>query len=108
MFDPSEFSTHYRVRRMGDSDAEEILELCLHNEQYYRYCGKQPSRELILRDLHLTPPDTSAEDKYYVGFYDGAVLTAVMDLVDGYPYEKYSPYNGIYQQYMFAYYRHKD
>ena len=27
---------------------------------------------------------------------------------DGYPYEKYSPFNGIYQQYMFAYYRHKD
>ena len=25
----------------------------------------------------------------------------------GYPFEKYSPYNGIYQQYMFAYYRHK-
>lgn len=26
---------------------------------------------------------------------------------DGYPFEKYSPYNGIYQQYMFAYYRKK-
>lgn len=25
---------------------------------------------------------------------------------DGYPYETYSPYNGIYQQYMFAWYRH--
>ena len=24
---------------------------------------------------------------------------------DGYPFEEYSPYNGIYQQYMFAYYR---
>ena len=24
----------------------------------------------------------------------------------GYPYEKYSPYNGIFQPYMFAYYRH--
>lgn len=24
---------------------------------------------------------------------------------EGYPYEEYSPYNGIYQQYMFAYYR---
>jgi N-glycosylase/DNA lyase len=23
----------------------------------------------------------------------------------GYPYQQYSPYNGIYQQYMFAYYR---
>ena len=33
MFDPSKFSTHYRVRRMGDSDAEEILELCLHAEK---------------------------------------------------------------------------
>ncbi len=25
---------------------------------------------------------------------------------DGYPFERYSPYNGICQQYMFAYYRH--
>ena len=25
----------------------------------------------------------------------------------GYPYERHSPYNGIYQQYMFAYYRHR-
>ena len=24
---------------------------------------------------------------------------------DGYPYEQYAPYNGVYQQYMFAYYR---
>ncbi len=24
---------------------------------------------------------------------------------DGYPYERYRPYNGVYQQYMFAYYR---
>ena len=27
---------------------------------------------------------------------------------DGYPFERYSPYNGIYQQYMFAWYRHKE
>lgn len=26
---------------------------------------------------------------------------------DGYPYERYAPYNGIYQQYMFAWYRHR-
>lgn len=26
----------------------------------------------------------------------------------GYPYERYSPYNGIYQQYMFAFYRHRE
>ncbi len=27
---------------------------------------------------------------------------------DGYPFTKYSPYNGVYQQYMFAYYRKKE
>ena len=26
---------------------------------------------------------------------------------EGYPYERYSPYNGIFQQYMFAYYRQR-
>ena len=27
---------------------------------------------------------------------------------DGYPFEQYSPYNGVYQQYMFAYYRKRE
>jgi N-glycosylase/DNA lyase len=26
---------------------------------------------------------------------------------EGYPFDRYSPYNGIYQQYMFAWYRHR-
>ena len=26
----------------------------------------------------------------------------------GYPFDRYSPYNGIYQQYMFAWYRHRE
>ena len=85
MFDLSKFSTQYNVRYMSDSDADEILAFCLQNKQYYRYCGKQPSRELILRDLHITPPNTPAEAKYYVGYYEENNLVAVMDLIDGYP-----------------------
>ncbi len=27
---------------------------------------------------------------------------------NGYPFEQYSPYNGVYQQYMFAYYRNRE
>ena len=83
--DPSKLSAQYRVRRLDESDAKELLAFCLQNDQYYRYCGKQPSKEQIFCDLHLTPPDTSAEDKYYVGFYDRDVLVAIMDLIDGYP-----------------------
>ena len=85
MFDISKLSTQYCVRYMSDSDADEILDFCLQNDQYYRYCGKQPSRELIRNDLHITPPNTPADAKYYVGFYDKDVLVAIMDLIDGYP-----------------------
>ena len=85
MFDLSKLSTQYRARYMDDSDADALLNFCLQNDQYYRYCGKQPSRELILHDLHITPPNTSADAKYYVGFYDGDILVAIMDLIDGYP-----------------------
>ena len=83
MFDLSKLSTQYHVRPMKDADADALLAFCLQNDQYYRYCGKQSSRELILHDLHITPPNTSAEAKYYVGFYDGDVLVAIMDLIDG-------------------------
>ena len=85
MYDLSKFSTQYRVRYMSVSDADALLAFCLQNDQYYRYCGKQPSRELILHDLHITPPDTPKEAKYYVGFYEGDILVAIMDLIDGYP-----------------------
>ena len=85
MFDLSKLSARYRVRYMNDSDADALLAFCLQNDPYYRYCGKQPSRELILQDLHTTPPNTSADDKYYVGFYAGDLLVAILDLIDGYP-----------------------
>lgn len=85
MFNLSTLSARYRVHRMQDTDADDILAFCLQNTQYYHYCGKKPSKDLILNDLHITPPGTSAEAKFYVGFYDGDTLTAVMDLIEGYP-----------------------
>lgn len=95
MIDVTKLSTRYQVRRMADSDAEDILKLCRQNTQYYRYCGKRPSRKRIISDLHLTPPDTPASDKYYVGFFEGGVLVAVMDLIDGYP-ERDSAFIGFF------------
>ncbi|MBR3076309.1 MAG: GNAT family N-acetyltransferase [Oscillospiraceae bacterium] len=85
MLELQKFSERYQVRRMQDADAEEILALCMQNTQYYQYCGKQPSRELILNDLHITPPGIGPSDKYYTGFYSEAGLAAVLDLIDGYP-----------------------
>ncbi len=85
MLDISRLSARYGVRRMSDADADAIFELCLSNPQFYEYCGRQLSRERVMSDLHITPPGIAPSDKYYVGFYDGADLAAVMDLIDGYP-----------------------
>lgn len=85
MIEVSKISTRFEVRRMQDSDTELILELCRGNTQYYRYCGMQPSREQVLKDLHIVPPGTDPADKYYVGFFRDGKLMAVMDFIDGYP-----------------------
>ena len=83
--DPAKLSRRFDVRLMRDWDADTILNLCLENTQYYEYCGKQPSKELILNDLRITPPGVERTDKYYVGYYEAGTLIAVMDLILGYP-----------------------
>lgn len=77
----------YKVRKMTESDIELIYDLCLNNQQYYEYCSKEPSTEIIKDDLTVTPPGKSMSDKYYVGFFDNEKLIAVLDLIDGYPDE---------------------
>ena len=90
MLDISKLNERYTIRRMDETDADAILELCLGNTQYYRYCEAEPSREQVLNDLRITPPGKDRCDKHYVGFYQGETLVAVMDLIDGYP----EPENG--------------
>ncbi|MBR0508790.1 MAG: GNAT family N-acetyltransferase [Clostridia bacterium] len=85
MIDIAKLSSRYDVRPVREQDANEVYELCRGNPQYYRYREQGPTFKQILRDLHLTPPGINENDKYYVGFYDGGALFAVMDLIDGYP-----------------------
>ena len=81
----SKISGFYDIRRLDDSDAESILSFCQKNTQFYEYCKAEPTREQVLNDLHITPPDIDLSDKYYIGFYRNKTLIAVMDLIDGYP-----------------------
>ena len=85
MIDLSALSGHYDVRRLDDTDADEILGLCEGNTLFYQYCEAEPTKEQVLNDLHITPPGIELSDKYYVGFYQKNALIAVMDLIDGYP-----------------------
>lgn len=85
MIDLSRLSSRYEVRVLREEDAEEILRFCAENTQFYAYCEAEPSREQILQDLRVTPPGIDLSDKYYLGFYQGETLIAVLDLIDGYP-----------------------
>ena len=85
MIEISKLSTRYEVRRLNDSDADEILKLCKGNSLFYKYCQAEATKEQVLNDLHITPPGIDMEHKYYIGFYQNDELVAVMDLIDGYP-----------------------
>lgn len=82
-------SKRYNVRKLCFDDVEMIYRFCERNTQYYAYCGKELSTELIERDLEITPPGIPKEQKYYVGFFENSKLVAIMDLEDGYPDSEY-------------------
>lgn len=85
IIDVSKFSKEYIVKKLTYLNIDEILEVCKENPQYYKYCDKVPTKDLILNDLEATPFGIDIKDKYYVGFYQENKLIAVMDLIRGYP-----------------------
>lgn len=83
--DCRQFSQRFQVRRLSQEDLPLIYALCQGNRLFYEYCGRQVTEEDIRRDLTVTPPGKDLREKYYVGFFDGTRLTAVLDLIGGYP-----------------------
>ena len=90
IIDITKLSNRYAVRKLSLSDADMIYSFCKKNTQYYEYCGKELSFELIKQDLEITPPGIPFEQKFYIGFFENDSLTAIMDLIIGYPDDKYS------------------
>lgn len=83
-----EFSRQYKVRCLHAGDVEKILTLSASNPLFYRYHRPFVTRESILADQTALPPGKTAEDKYYVGFFERDDLVAVLDVILGYPQEK--------------------
>ena len=83
-------SDRYRVRKLNHNDVDAVYSLCEGTVQFYRYSGRQLSRELIIHDMEIAPPNIPMEQKYFIGFFDNDSLVAVMDLIDGYPDHSYA------------------
>ena len=78
-------SRSYRVVRFDESDAEEVFSLYQTNPQYFEAMGDIATLRGAKADLVALPPKKTSEDKYFVGFYDGEELAALMDLILGFP-----------------------
>lgn len=73
------------ARRLTEADAAQVCALMQGNPLFYRYHPPQPTPESIRTDMTALPPGKAMEDKWFVGFYDGDCLIAVMDLILNYP-----------------------
>lgn len=83
--DISGFSDQHDVRRLTKDNLEEIYGLCRGNPLYYSYCPPFVTRESIKEDFSALPSGKELRDKYFLGWYEGEKLIAVMDLFYGYP-----------------------
>lgn len=79
------FSGKYVVKRIGDQDVGEVFRLCSQNPLYYEFCPPFVTEESIRRDMRALPPKKGMGDKYYIGYYEGGRLIAVMDFIDACP-----------------------
>lgn len=83
------------VRRLTHDDIDSIYALSEKNELFYRYHPPFVTRESIADDMRALPPGKRSGDKYYVGFFDGEMLVAVLDLILDYPKER-TAYIGLF------------
>ena len=83
--EPSILSNRYDVKGLGEGDIPGIYEFCRKNSLYYRYCPPFVTRETVEADMKALPPGKKPTDKYYLGYYDGGQLIAVLDLILAYP-----------------------
>lgn len=83
-------------KKLLEEDIGAIYSLSKGNPLFYRYCPPFVTEKSIRADMRALPPHTAGENKYYIGFFNGEILIAVMDLILGYPDGKTAFYRLIY------------
>ncbi len=83
----SNISNKYEVRKLSKKDAEQVYMLEAGNPLFFEFCPPAPSVQSVMEDMDALPPNKTYDDKFYIGFYFGEDLIAVMDLISHYPDE---------------------
>ncbi len=88
-------SKNYTVRKLAEKDVDKIFLFYSKNELYFKHRPPLPTKESVREDMTALPPNKSIVDKFYIGYFDGENLVAVMDLIKDYPEEK-TAYIGLF------------
>lgn len=83
-----DLSKQYEVKKIASQDIPAVYKLCSGNPDYYRFMNLQPTPENLTGVITVLPPGKKLEDKYFVGFWEGGSLLAILDLILDYPVEK--------------------
>ena len=78
-------SSDYDVRRISEADISDVYNLCRTNRRYYRSIKESPSKKRLTEVISELPETADYSQKYFVGFYSGDELYAILDLITGYP-----------------------
>ena len=75
----------YAVRELTPADLPEMLRVARSNPLFYRYMRPDPTEENLAADLKALPPCRTMADKHFFGWFAGARLIAMMDLIAQHP-----------------------
>lgn len=86
--DLSKLNSHYVVRKISESDLPKIYTLCKGNPLYYKYMKVEPTMKNLRETMTILPSGKTMKDKYFIGFFDGDTVVAILDLILEYPDEQ--------------------
>ena len=75
----------YSVRLLTAADVPEMLRVARSNPLFYQYMRPDPTAESLAADLAALPPRRTLADKHFFGWFEGARLVAMMDLIHHHP-----------------------
>lgn len=73
--------------RLREHDLPALLAFCQANEEYYSYIKCTPDLESLRRELTALPPNTTPEQKRFMGLWRDGQLTAILDVILNWPRE---------------------
>ena len=88
MIEPASLSRRYRVADAAQADFGEVYRLFCSEKHYFEYFSLPMSEEQLRRDMTLLPDGCTEDQKYFLAYYDGGTMIALLDLIDGYPTDR--------------------